>query len=86
MIADSVLGYNINKTCIRLIKVIFQAKKGSKNPRLKGMDEFLQAELKIGKTEAAGHGEKPAEEPHQRCSRGAAAKHTRSQFTEAGSS
>ena len=41
---------------------MFQAKKGSKNARLKGMDEFLQAELE------ADHGEKPAEESHQKCS------------------
>ena len=69
-----------------LTKAMFQVKKGSKNTRLKGMDEFLQAELEIGQTEAAGHGEKSAEEPHQKSSRGAVAKHTRSQSTEAASS
>jgi len=65
---------------------MIQAKKGSKNTRLKGMDEFLQAELEIGQTETAGHGEKPIEELHQKCSRGAVVKHTQSQFTKAGSS
>ena len=65
---------------------MFQAKKGSKNTRLMGMDEFLQAELEIGQTEAAGYGEKPVEAPHQRHTQGAATTHTRSQSTEAGSS
>ena len=41
---------------------MFQAKKGSKSTYLKGMDEFLQAELEIGQTEAGGRGKKPAEE------------------------
>jgi len=48
VIADSVPGYNINNTCIKWIKAMFQAKKGSKNFSLKEMDEFLQAELEIG--------------------------------------
>ena len=30
---------------------MFQAKKGPKNTRLKGMDEFLLAELEAGQTE-----------------------------------
>ena len=47
VIAYSVPQYNINK-CIRRIKAMFQVKKGSKNTRLRGMDEFLQAELEIG--------------------------------------
>jgi len=48
VIANSVSGYNINNTCIKRINAMFQAKKGCKNTRLKGMDEFLQAELEIG--------------------------------------
>jgi len=45
---------------------MFQAKKGSKSTHLKGMDEFLQAKLEADPTEAAGHGEKPAKESHQK--------------------
>ena len=52
--------YNINSTCIKWIKAMFQAKKGSKNTRLKGMDEFLQAEFEADPTGAAGHREKHA--------------------------
>ena len=77
----SVTEYNMNNICIRQINSTFQAKKGSKNTRLKGMDEFLQAELEIGQTEAARHREKPVEDPHQRCSRGAVAKRTQSHST-----
>ena len=47
VIADSVPEYNINNNCIRRIKAMFQAKKGSKYTRLKGMDEFLQIELEV---------------------------------------
>jgi len=50
------------------------------------MDEFLQNELEASQTEVAGHGEKPAEEPYEKCSRGVVAKRTWSQSTEAGSS
>ena len=59
---DSVPRY-INNTCIRWIKARFQAKKGSKNTRLKGMNEFLHAELEVSQTEANEHGEEPAKEP-----------------------
>ena len=48
------------------------------------MDEFLQAELEAGQTETAGHGEKPTEEPHKKCSRGIVAKRTRVWSIEAG--
>jgi len=41
VIADSVSGDNINITRIKQIKAMFQAKKGSKNICLKGMDEFF---------------------------------------------
>ena len=34
---------------------MFQAKKGSKNTRLKGMEKFLQVELELDQTEATGH-------------------------------
>jgi len=85
-IANSVPGYNINNACIRRIKAMLQAKKGSKNTRLKGMDEFLQAELEIGQTVAARHKKKPAEESHKKCLRGSIAKCTRSQSTKASSS
>jgi len=47
--------YNINNTCIKGIKAMFQAKKGSKKTYLKGMDEFLQVELEGNPTEAARH-------------------------------
>ena len=50
------------------------------------MDKFLQAKLEAGQMEAAGHEEEPTKEPHQKRSRGAAAKHTRSQSTDAGMS
>ena len=46
---DSVPGYNINNAYIRQIKAMFQARKGSKNTRLKAMDEFLQVELEAGR-------------------------------------
>jgi len=62
---------------------MFQAKKGSKSTHLKGMGEFLQAELEADPTGTAGYGEKPAEKSHQRVSQGVT-KGTRSQPTEAG--
>jgi len=55
VIVDSLSRYNINNTYIRQIKDMFQARKGSKNTRLKRMDEFLQAELEAGQKEATGH-------------------------------
>ena len=85
VIVNLVSGYNINSTCIKKIKAMFQAKKSSKSTRLKGMGEFLQAELEADPTGAAGHGEKVAEESHQLGSRGVV-KCTQSQSTEAGSS
>jgi len=66
VIMDSVPGYNINNTYIRQIEAMFQAKKGSKNTGLKGMDKFLQAELEAGQTEVARHGKEHAEEPYQK--------------------
>jgi len=68
IIADSVPGYNINSICVKKIKAMFQAKKGSKSTRLKGMGEFLQSELEDDPTGAAGHEKKPTEESHQWCS------------------
>ena len=65
IIADSVPSYSINYTCIKKIKAMFQAKKGSKSTHLKGMSEFLQTELELDPTEPAGHGEKSAKESHQ---------------------
>ena len=56
VIADSVPGYNINSTCIKKIKSMFQAKKGSQSTRLKGMGEFLQTEIKADPTGVVGHG------------------------------
>ena len=47
------------------------------------MDKF---KLEAGQTVAAGHGEEPAKEPHQKHSRGIIAKCTRSLSTEIGSS
>ena len=78
-------GYNINSTYIKKIKAMFQAKKGSKSTRLKGMGEFLQAELAADPTGAVRHEEKPAEESHQKGLWGIM-KCTRSQSTEVGSS
>ena len=49
------------------------------------MDEFLQAELEADPTEAAGRGEIPVEESHQKSLQGVA-KRTRPQSTEADSS
>ena len=57
---------------------MIQAKKGSKNTPLKGMDEFLQAELEADPIGVAGLGENPTEESHQKCSQGVM-KRTRSQ-------
>ena len=85
VIADSVPSYNINNTCIKRIKAMFQAKKGSKNTCLKGMDEFLQTELEVNPTRATRHGEKPAEESRQKCSQGVA-KRTQPKSTDAGTS
>ena len=62
----------------------FQTKKGYKNTHLKGMDEFLQAELEADPIEVAGHGEIPVIESHQKISQGVA-KHSRPQSTKAGS-
>ena len=50
------------------------------------MNEFLQAELEAGQTEAVRHREKAVEKSHQKRSRGTVAKRTRSQSTETGSS
>ena len=44
---------------------MFQVRKGSKNTHLKGMDEFLQAEIEAGQTKDAEHGEEPVEERHR---------------------
>jgi len=41
VIVESVPGHNKNNTFNRQIKIIFQARKGSKNIRPKGMDKFL---------------------------------------------
>ena len=65
---ESVPGHNKNNTFIKQIKIMFQARKGSKNIRLKGMDKFLQAELLAGQMEDAGHGEEPAEESNRKYS------------------
>ena len=43
----------MNSICIKQIKALYHAKKGSKNTRLKGMNEFLEAELEAGRAEAA---------------------------------
>jgi len=51
---------------------MFQAKKGSKTTRLKGMDEFLQAELEVDPTGTAGQGARPAKESHKQHSQGVA--------------
>ena len=53
VIENSVPGYNIKNTCIKKIKAMFQAKKGSKSTHLKGMGEFLQAEREADPTGAA---------------------------------
>ena len=52
VISDSVPDYNINNTCIKKIKAMFQAKKGSKSTHMKGMGEFLQAEREADPTGA----------------------------------
>ena len=85
VITDSFPGYNINSTCIKQIKAMFQAKKVSKNTHLKGMDEFFQAELEADQVGTVGHGEKPTDESHQKRSQGVM-KRTRSQSTKPSSS
>jgi len=65
VIAYSVPGYNINNTCIKWIKAMFQAKKGFKTTRLRGTDELLQTELEVDPAGAAGHEARPAEESQQ---------------------
>ena len=82
VIAGLVPGYNIISTCIKKIKAMFQVKKGFKSTRLKGMGEFLWAELEADPTRAFGHGKKLAEESHQ----GAYRELSQSQSIEAGSS
>jgi len=79
----------MNSTYIKLIKAMYQARKNSKNIRLKGMNKFLEAELEASQVEVAGfsgHGEEVAEEPYPRHLRSIIAKRTRSQSAEAGSS
>jgi len=56
---------------------------------MKGMNEFLEAELEASQTKAADIsecGKEITEEPCQKCSQGMVAKHTLSQSVEAGSS
>ena len=57
VITNLIPDYNINNTCIKRIKIMFQAKNGSKNTRLKGMNGFLQSELEADPTEVVGHEE-----------------------------
>jgi len=81
IIANLVPGYNRNNTCIKKIKALYQAKKGSKNTRLKRMNEFLEAELEVGQAKTAdisGYGEEIAEESRPKCSGGMIMKRTRS--------
>jgi len=47
VIADLVPGYNINSTCIKKIKAMLQAKKGSKSTRLKGWVNFFRLSMRL---------------------------------------
>ena len=89
IIADIVLSYGINTSCINVIKSSYSAQMGSKTTRIKGLNEFLKAELKAGREEATdvfGQRKQTAEESRQQCSRGPIAKRAQFQSAEAGSS
>jgi len=48
---------------------LYRAQKNSKSTRLKGMDEFLEAEMEVGQAKAAdfsGYCEETAKEPYPR--------------------
>ena len=62
---DFVPGYNINSTWIKKMKALFQAKKGSKTARLRGMSALPQARLKVYPTGAAKKEVRLAEESQQ---------------------
>ena len=53
VIVDTVPGYLINNSCIKGIKSFYYARKDSKNSRLKGMNEFLEAESEACRAEAS---------------------------------
>ena len=84
-----VAGYRINSSCIKASKSTYSACKGSKTTHKKGMNKFLEVELKAGQEEAtnvSGQREQTAVESYQKHSRSLIVKHDRSQPTEAGSS
>ena len=71
VIAEMVPGYEINASCVKVIKTTYSAYKGSKTVRKKRMNEYLKAEKEVGAYEAAG---RVVEERSVRKSRQAVAK------------
>ena len=53
IITNTVPGYEINVSCIKAIKSTYEACKGSKTVRKKGMNEYLEAEKEAGTYAAA---------------------------------
>ena len=45
--------YNINSTCIKEIKALYNNRKNSKKTHLRGMDKFLEAESEASQMEVA---------------------------------
>ena len=72
-IAALVLGYNINITCIKDIKALYNAKKSFKKTLLRGMDEFLEAEGEAATMIESE--EEETEDAHTKCLRSTIAKH-----------
>jgi len=53
IIANTVLGYEMNASCIKAIKSTYSAYRGSKTVRKKGMNEYLEAEKEASACEVA---------------------------------
>ena len=80
--------YNVNITCIKEIKALYNVRKSSKKTCLRGMDEFLKAEGEASRMKAATMiepEEEEAEEALVRCPQSTVTKRPRSQAAEAGS-
>jgi len=85
-IANIVLGYKMNLSCIKAIKSTYSAYRGSKTTRKKGMNEYLEAEKEAGAHEATVSIIETTEEHSARRSRQAVAKRSHSSLSAGGSS
>jgi len=74
IISNMVSVYEMNASCIKAIKSTYNAYRGSKSIREKGMNEFLEAEKEACAYEAAGLIVETIEEHSVRKSRQAMAK------------